>query len=167
MHFIALEDARLLEKKLRRQIAEQARPKRILRYSSGDRDYHDASSTIVAALGKFTEATLCFLFCICGDGWNEELATHEGWRRYRQWRLSLGESRRLYEAPAQQFKSDEARHLSLAIAFALELGWDALLAAKPDRQLLFLSHDDRIEVYRGFSSRLLAQRLVALGYWHP
>ena len=55
---------------------------------------------------------------------------------------------------------DEAEHLSKAIAFALDLGWDALVAAKPKRQLLLLSHDDRMEIYRGFEGRLLADKLI-------
>jgi hypothetical protein len=56
--------------------------------------------------------------------------------------------------------------LSQAIEFALQLGWDALVAAKRGRRLLFLSHDDRIEIYRGVERRLLAEKLIALGYWH-
>jgi hypothetical protein len=40
-----------------------------------------------------------------------------------------------------------------------------LLAAKPGRQLMLMSHDDRIEIYRGFEWRALADKLIALGYW--
>jgi hypothetical protein len=56
--------------------------------------------------------------------------------------------------------------LSTVIEFALQLGWDALLVAKPKRQLLLLSHDDRMEIYRGFEGRALAEKLTRLGYWH-
>jgi len=42
---------------------------------------------------------------------------------------------------------------------------DALLAASPRCQLLFLSHDARIEICRDFAGRRLAERLIALGYW--
>jgi hypothetical protein len=56
--------------------------------------------------------------------------------------------------------------LSQVLESALELGWDALVAAKPGRQLLFLSHDDRMEIYRGFEWRMLAEKLIALGYRH-
>lgn len=162
MHFMASNDAKRLAKKLRRQIDEQGQPRLVLYYRSGDRDYRDASQAIIATLGKFTQATLCFLFCVTGDGWNEDLATHEGWMRYREWRAAHGENRRLSEAPGHRFESHEAEHLSKAVAFALQLGWDALLAAKPDRRLLLLSHDDRVEVYRGSASRLLAEKLIAL-----
>ena len=51
------------------------------------------------------------------------------------------------------------------IQFALRPGWDALIAAKPGRQLLFLSHDDRMEIYRGFDWRPLGEQLIKLGYW--
>jgi hypothetical protein len=60
----------------------------------------------------------------------------------------------------------EAGQLSKAIEFALELGWDALLAAKPGRQLLLLSHDDRLEIYRSSRGRALVRQSEALGYWH-
>jgi hypothetical protein len=107
------------------------------------------------------------LFCVSGDGWNEDIPTDdERWRRYREWRGSLGENRRLYDAPGHQFESHETEHLSKSIAFALHLGWDALLAAKPGRQLLLLSHNDVMEIYAGFQRRLLAEQLIALGYWH-
>ena len=56
--------------------------------------------------------------------------------------------------------------LRRASNFALELGRDALVAAKPRGQLLFLSHDDRLEIYRGFDGRVLARQLTGLGYWH-
>jgi hypothetical protein len=167
MHFLALDDSKSLAKKLRRQIPEQGKQKFTLYYKSGNRDYSDASNTITTSIGKFTAATLVFLFCVSGDGWNEDIpAADERWSRYRQWRVGQGENRRLYDAPGHRFESHEAEHLSKCIAFALELGWDALLAAKPKRQLMLLSHDDWIEVYSGFGRRLLADKLTALGYWH-
>ena len=54
--------------------------------------------------------------------------------------------------------------MSEGIDFALQLGWDALVAAKPKRQLLLLSHDDRMEIYRGFERRLLADATPTSGY---
>jgi len=32
---------------------------------------------------------------------------------------------------------------------------------------MLLSHDDRMEIYRGFDWRLLTEKLTALGFWHP
>jgi len=74
MRFLALDEARLLERKLRRQIARSAKPKLVLYYKSSNRDYADAASAITASIGEFGAATLLFLFCVSGDGWNEETA---------------------------------------------------------------------------------------------
>jgi hypothetical protein len=165
MHFIAHDEAKLLEKQLRRQIADTPKPKLVLYYGSGRRDYSDAAHAITASIGEFTEAILHFVFSVSGDGWSEGNATNERWNRYRQWRGAHSEHRRLYDAPGHRFEPHEAEQLSQAIQFALQLGWDALVAAKPGH-LLLLSHDDRIEIYRGFEWRLLAEKLIALGYWH-
>jgi hypothetical protein len=84
MYFLARDEARLLEKKLRRQIDDPPKPKLVLYYDSGARDYSAAANAIAASIGKFTEATLMFLYCLSGDGWTEEAATNEPWRRYRR-----------------------------------------------------------------------------------
>jgi hypothetical protein len=165
MHFLAQDEANFLETKLRRQMVSQPTPKLVLYYESGERDYSDAANAITASIGDFTEANLHFAFCVSGDGWNEGTATNERWSRYRRWRGANGENRRLYDAPGHQFEPGEAEELSKVIEFALQLGWDALVAAEPGRQLLLLSHDDRIEIYRGFEWPSLAEKLIRLGYW--
>jgi hypothetical protein len=167
MNFLAREEANSLEKKLRRQIADQPRPKLVLYFQGGaSRDYSRAANAITVSISEFTEATLLFLFCVGGDVWNEGTAMNERWNRYKRWRRATGEMRRLHDAPGHQFEPHEAEHLSQAIEFAFQLGWDALLAAKPRRQLLLFSHDDRMEIYRGSEWRRLAKKLIALGYWH-
>jgi hypothetical protein len=165
MQFLARDEARLLQKKVDRQIAEKPRPRLVLYYESGNRDYSKAADTITVSIGKFTKVILLFLFCITGDGWSEGNSRDERWQRYRLWRAANGDQRRLYDAPGHQFERGEGDNLSKLVAFALQLGWDALVAATPARQLLFLSHDDRMEIYRGFERRWLAERLIALGYW--
>ncbi|QHO73140.1 hypothetical protein ACH79_11290 [Bradyrhizobium sp. CCBAU 051011] len=165
MKFLARDEATLLEKKLRREISEQADPRSVLYYESGNRDYAAAANTIALSIGKFSEATLVFLWCLSGDGWDEPSASTESWRRYRKWRAANNEERRLYQAPGHRFEANEVERLSKTVKFALELGWDALVEAKPGRQLLFLSHDDRLEIYRGFSGGLLVRQLTGLGYW--
>jgi len=165
MKFLAEDEASLLEKKLRREIAQYPNPKSVLYYESGGRDYSAAANAVALSIGKFSEATVLFLFCVSGDGWDEPSATNERWKRYRRWRAANDEDRRLYDAPGHQFKPNEVERLSKTIEFALELGWDALVVAKPGRQLLFLSHDDRLEIYRGFSGGLLVRQLTGLGYW--
>jgi hypothetical protein len=165
MKFLGRDEATLLEKKLRREIAEYADPKFVLYYESGGRDYSVAANAIALSIGKFSEATVLFLFCVSGDGWNELSATNESWNRYRRWRAANHEDRRLYEAPGHRFEPDEVEQLSKTVEFALELGWDAMVAAKPGRQLVFLSHDDRLEIHRGFSSGSLVKQLTGLKYW--
>ena len=165
MKFLARDEVSLLEKKLRREIEKHAAPKFVLYYESRARDYSAAANAIALSIGTFSEAAVLFSFCVSGDGWDEFSARDERWKRYRRWRAANHEDRRLYEAPGHQFEPNEVEHLSKTVEFALELGWDALVAAKPGRQLLFLSHDDRVEVYRGFKGRLLVRQLTGLGYW--
>jgi hypothetical protein len=162
MRFLERDEAKVLEKKIRLQIGGDTRPKLVLYYDSSGRDYSPAADAITASIGAFTEATMLFLFCVSVD----DGTAYGAWPQYGKWRGANGDMRRIYDAPGHQFKSHEARQLSEAIAFSLELGWDALLAAKPRRQLMVLSHDDRIEIYRGFQRRLLADQLIALGYWY-
>ena len=165
MKFLGRDEASLLDRKLRREIAEHAGPKFVLYYESGDRDYPRAADLIVQSAGSFSEATVLFSFGASGDGWDEHAATDERWKRYRRWRTANNEERRLYEAPGHRFEPRDVDQFSKTIEFALELGWDALVAAKPGRQLLFLSHDDRLEIYRGFAGGSLARQLTGLGYW--
>ena len=79
MQFLGRDEAKWHEEKLRRQIADRPRPKLVLYYESGQRDYSAAANAIVAAAGAFAEATLYFLFCVSGDGWNDDLAARERW----------------------------------------------------------------------------------------
>jgi hypothetical protein len=165
MIFLARDEASLLEKKLRHQISEQPGPKFVLYYESGRPDYSAAANAIALSIGKFSAATVLFLFCVAGDGWDEYSARDQRWRRYRRWRAENNEERRLYEAPGHRFEPHEVEQFSKTVEFALELGWDALVTARPGRQLLFLSHDDRLEIYRGFTGGLLVRQLTGLGYW--
>ena len=165
MIFFARDEAALLEKKLRREIAEYVDPKFTLYYQSGGRDYSTAANAIAQSTGKFSEVTVLFSYCLSGDGWDEYSASDPRWNRYRRWRAVNGEGRRLYEAPGHRFEPHEVEQFSKTVGFALELGWDAFIAAKPGRQLLFLSHDDRLEIYRGFGGGMLVRQLTALEYW--
>ena len=88
MKFLARDEAALLEKKLRREIAEYGDPKFVLYYESGSRDYSAAANTVALSIGKFSDATLVFLYCLSGDGWDEPAASRENWRRYRRWRAA-------------------------------------------------------------------------------
>jgi hypothetical protein len=165
VHFLSHSEARILERRLRRRIKAQPKPRRVLYYQSGNRDYPNAARLIAPSIGVFTEAIILFQFAVTGDGWNDYLQNHEGWRTYREWRKAAGDAFRLYDAPGHRFDTQESERLAQVIEFALVLGWDALIAATPGQQLAFLSHDDRMEIYRGFESGPLTEKLVALGYW--
>jgi len=78
MKFLARDEASLLEKKHRREIAEYGDPKFVLYYESGGRDYSTAANAIALSIGKFSEATVLFLFCVSGDGWDESSSTERG-----------------------------------------------------------------------------------------
>jgi hypothetical protein len=154
MRFLGRGETSVLERKLRRQIADQPEPKTILYYESGNRDYAASANAMAGSIGEFSEAALIFQFCVTGDGWNEICADDERWQKYRRWRSANGEYRRLYGAPGHLFASNEVRQLSEALTFSFQLGWDALVTAKPGRQ-----------IYRGFQRRALVEELTSLGFW--
>src|SRR5262249_43422217 len=166
MYFLDVEEARLAEKKLLRQIAVSPKPKLILYYDSGGRDYSDAANAIVASAGEFNTALLHVSGLPLGSGWSEHDLKDERWNRYREWRSANGETRPLHEFPRHQFEAGEGALLAEALQFAFLLGWDVLVAAMPGLQLLVLSHDDRMDIYRGFEWRSLSRTLTRLGYWH-
>jgi hypothetical protein len=81
----------LIEKKLRREIAEHTAPKFVLYYESGSgRDYSDAANAIAQSAGTFSEVTLLFQWCLSGAGWDESSLTNDRWRGYRRWRATNG-----------------------------------------------------------------------------
>lgn len=166
MRCLPRDKADALAKKLDREIAEYATPKAIL-YEDGAsaRDYAVAAQAIARSGGRFSEAVVLFQWALRGDGWDDLTSSDETWSRYRNWRASHGEQRRLYEAPAHLFVGDEMALFAEAIEFALRLGWDAVVAAKPKRQLVLLSHDYRIDIYRGFGGGALTRKLVDAGCW--
>ncbi|MGJ5151346.1 hypothetical protein [Bradyrhizobium sp. SZCCHNRI1058] len=165
MRCLPRDEADALAKKLDREIAECARPKAVLYEDSASaRDYAVAARAIAGCAGRFSEAAVLFRWALRGDGWDDLTSSDETWSRYRNWRASNGEHRRLYEAPAHLFGGDEMALFAKAIEFALSLGWDAMVAAKPKRQLILLSHDYRIEIYHGFGGGALTRQLIGLGW---
>jgi len=106
MNFLARDEANALEKKLRRQIVDQPRPKLVL-YNQGGAsgDYSRTAHAIIASIGEFTEATLLSLFCVGGDVWNEGAAMNERWNRYKRWRRATGEMRRHHDAPSTSVRA--------------------------------------------------------------
>ncbi|MGJ4930970.1 hypothetical protein ACQR1I_29745 [Bradyrhizobium sp. HKCCYLS2038] len=166
MKFVAREDAKLLGQRLQREIAACATPRAVLyEHSVTARDHARDAEAIAAAAGRFAEAIVLFQWALRGDGCEEPALSDPDWRRYRIWRSSHQEQRRLYDAPGHLFDGGEAALFAQAIAHGLTLGWDAIVAAKPKRQLILLSHDSGIEIYRGFAGGALTRKLVGAGCW--
>jgi hypothetical protein len=164
MNFRDSTESEKLRANLERRLVETPRP--IFCYESHiDNDYASAARAFVASLAGFQDATLLYFFSVPGDGWNEHLLTNQHWTRFRHWREGCGEARRLYEAPGQVFSADESGALVEAIAFALQLGWDAWLAANRGNKLIVFSHDDRVEIHRGCVRANLQRDLLRLGCW--
>ena len=61
MHFLSKDEAKVLEKKLRRELAELSKPKFVVYYDSGNRDYSKAATAISEATGSFSEVRILFL----------------------------------------------------------------------------------------------------------
>ncbi len=143
-----------------------ASPKPVFYYESNPaHDYLSAARAFVASFGEFSEATLLFVSCPFGDGWHEPQLADTRWARFRGWRESHGEARRLYEVPGQQFAFGEGDILAEAISFALQLGWDAYLDSNLGRKLIVFSHDDRVDIHRGCERHTLTRDLLRLGSW--
>ncbi len=164
MQFLDRAEVEKRKASLQRRLVDTPRP--IFYYDSHvDNDYASAARAFVAALAGFQDVTLLYLFSVPGDGWNEQLLADQRWMRFRRWRECCGETRRLHEAPGQVFSADEAEALVEAIAFALQLGWDAWLQANRGKKLVVFSHDDRVEIHRGCERANLKRELLRLGCW--
>jgi len=166
MHFLSRDEAAIVVRGYQREIEAISQPKATIYYDSGPRDYHPAANAIVWSLGDFEQGAIFFVSCPWGDGWNETQISNPRWQSYRQWRLGLGESRRLHDVPAHIAETGETAELAKVIEFALILGWDAIVAAEPGRHRQLLSHDDRLEIYRCAKWRGLEKKLSRLDYWH-
>jgi hypothetical protein len=120
------------------------------------------SEALAAYLGGFT---LCLLWAhdfVWGDRSLEERPPSD-WAEYRQWREARGERRLLHEAPGHLFDAGEHSALAKVIEWAIYMGWDALIATKPNKAVIHLSHDDRITIYARSKPSELITRLTALG----
>ncbi|UPK07611.1 hypothetical protein [Bradyrhizobium sp. 170] len=112
--------------------------------------------------GNFTACLLWAHDLVWGDRSLEERPPSD-WAEYRRWRQTRGEKRSLRDAPGHFFDNGERDTLASVIEWAIHMGWDTLIAAKPNKAAIHLSHDDRITIYaRSRPSELIA-RLTALG----
>jgi hypothetical protein len=167
MRFLTAEASLAREKRIWRQLGNATgRPGAARGFIYHDKapDYGGAARAIVATIEPFTEAALLFSGTPFGDGWDKLDSEYPLWRKFYAWRNAHGELHRLYQLPGHIFDGSDGVELVTCIAFALELHWDALLAARPGRNVLSLSHDERIEFHVGFKHRALATELEKLGF---
>jgi hypothetical protein len=80
-------------------------------------------------------------------------------------RARFGETRSLKEAPSHLFGADEGPLARGMARLVLSFGWDAHLIAIPAALVVFMSHDDYLEVYtpRERALRAVAASLETLG----
>jgi len=118
--------------------------------------------SVAASQGGFAQ---CLVWCydlVFGD---RSLEPHAplAWRQYASWRAAHGEPRALHEAPGHLFAPDERDLLGEVVAFAVRLGWEAYIAAKPNKFVVGISHDDYLTIYSRSTPSGLLDDLRALG----
>jgi hypothetical protein len=85
------------------------------------------------------------------------------WITYAKWRRAQGDQRSLYDAPAHVLEPGEQSELRRLLDFAIAIGWDTLVASRPAKVLLELSHHDRITVHARSRQPDLISALQRLG----
>ena len=100
---------------------------------------------IAAAQGRYAE---CLLWC-AELVFNRSLEPNppRAWLDFAEWRKAMGEPRDLHGAPGFLFAPQERDFLAKVVAFAIRWGWDAYVAAKPNKFVLRVCHDDYLTIY--------------------
>jgi hypothetical protein len=122
----------------------------------------EVSLVLADAQGDFTECAVWPFDLVWGDRSLEEHAPPD-WIAYARWRQQHGETRPLREAPGHLFDANERSELARLLELAIYMGWDTLVAARPAKVLVELSHDDRITIRARSRRRALIARLERLG----
>ena len=120
------------------------------------------SSYISVHQGAFST---CLVWCydiVFGDR-SLEANPPRVWQDYSRWRKSMGELRTLYDTPGHLFETDERDLLVKVIAWALRLRWEAYIAAKPNKFVLRVCHDDFLTLYSRSTPSGLLDDLRKLG----
>ena len=117
---------------------------------------------ITAGQGRHTQ---CLVWCgdlVFGDR-SLEPNPPRAWLDYAKWRKAMGEPRVLYDAPGHLFELQERDLLAQVVAFAIRLGWDAYVAAKPNKFVLRVCRDDYLTIYSRSTPSGLLDDLRTLG----
>lgn len=118
--------------------------------------------SIAAHQGKFAE---CLVWCtgvVFGD-LSLEPDPPRAWRDYYGWRKSMGEPRVLHDAPGHLFESGERDDLAKVVAWAMCMRWEAYVAAKPNKFVISICHDDFLTLYSRSTPGGLLDDLRKLG----
>ena len=122
----------------------------------------EVSQALADAQGDFTECMVWPSALVWGDRSLEDPAPPD-WAAYAQWRQKHGERRSLYEAPGHLFEAHERPELARLLEMAIYMGWDALVASRPFKASLELSHDDRVTIHARTRQAALVAKLEQLG----
>lgn len=122
----------------------------------------EVSLVLADAQGDFTECVVWPFDLVWGDRSLEEHAPAD-WIAYARWRHQQGETRPLREAPGHLLEANERSELARLLELAIYMGWDALVAARPAKVLVELSHHDRITIHARSRQKALIARLERLG----
>jgi len=116
---------------------------------------------IATGQGRYVE---CLLWC-AETVFNRGLEPNppRAWLAFAEWRRAMGEPRDLYEAPGHLFAPEERDRLTKVVAFAIRWGWDAYVAAKPNKFVLRVCHDDYLTIYSRSTPSGLLDDLRKLG----
>jgi hypothetical protein len=133
-----------------------------LYYRSRLNTAREVSLTLADAQGDFIECAVWPFALAWGDRSLEERAPAD-WITYAQWRQQHGETRPLHEAPGHLFDANDRSELARLLELAIYMGWDTLVAARPTKVLVELSHDDRITIHARSRQMALIAKLERLG----
>ncbi|MBC8051200.1 MAG: hypothetical protein H7X92_13805 [Chitinophagales bacterium] len=160
MRFLSLQESKAFESKLR---VKTNSSKRVLYNPEPSANYELAAKAIAQNFSDFAEICVIYTFCITGDGYQDGQLYNDTWTSYRTWRERHGCLKRTYEEPGHVFSKDENHALEELLRFAIFLGWDALVVAKPGRGMITLSHDDIIEIHAHKHASKLLRHLLKAG----
>jgi hypothetical protein len=102
-----------------------------------------------SVVAHHTDFEKCLLWCtgvVFGD-LSREPDPPQAWREYYRWRKGLGEASLLYDAPGHLFEPNEREDLARVIAWAMCMRWEAFVAAKPNKFVVSVCHDDFLTLY--------------------
>ena len=119
---------------------------------------------------KFPSYTTALFWTSCspwGDGVSSEddpYRARSEWQQITAFRKARGETRRLYDAPGHLFGTAERDAIALFAEVAIGIGWDSVLAARPNKTVIYFSHDDIVQVQSDKNLSEISEQMTKLGF---